>query len=122
MISIAGPKVILERMTPSLESFPLLAIPLFVFAGNLLNVGGIADRIFAFAKTLVAHIHGGLAHVNILASIVFSGMSGVAAADAAGDAADAVDSAVDEAAEAAKKLLLDGTGEAPAGDTTGSDN
>ncbi|MEE2944796.1 MAG: TRAP transporter large permease [Pseudomonadota bacterium] len=84
MISIAGPKVILERMTPSLESFPLLAIPLFVFAGNLLNVGGIADRIFAFAKTLVAHIHGGLAHVNILASIVFSGMSGVAAADAAG--------------------------------------
>lgn len=71
-------------MTPSLESFPLLAIPLFVFAGNLLNVSGIADRIFAFAKSLVAHIHGGLAHVNILASIVFSGMSGVAAADAAG--------------------------------------
>ncbi|MEP2783677.1 MAG: TRAP transporter large permease [Pseudoruegeria sp.] len=80
----AGIRIIPQRMTPSLESFPLLAIPLFVFAGNLLNVSGIADRIFAFAKSLVAHIHGGLAHVNILASIVFSGMSGVAAADAAG--------------------------------------
>ncbi len=84
LFSAVGLKIIPQRMSPSLESFPLLAIPLFVFAGNLLNVSGIADRIFAFAKTLVAHIHGGLAHVNILASIVFSGMSGVAAADAAG--------------------------------------
>lgn len=81
---VAGLQVIAQRVTPSLESFPLLAIPLFVFAGNLLNVTGITDRIFAFAKALVAHIHGGLAHVNILASIVFSGMSGVATADAAG--------------------------------------
>lgn len=84
LFSAVGLKIIPQRITPSLESFPLLAIPLFVFAGNLLNVSGIADRIFAFAKALVAHIHGGLAHVNILASIVFSGMSGVAAADAAG--------------------------------------
>ncbi|MEM9634053.1 MAG: TRAP transporter large permease [Pseudomonadota bacterium] len=84
IFAIAGLKVIPQRITPSLESFPLLAIPLFVFAGNLLNVTGISDRIFAFAKALVAHIHGGLAHVNILASIVFSGMSGVATADAAG--------------------------------------
>jgi len=84
LFAAAGVKVIPQRITPSLESFPLLAIPLFVFAGNLLNVSGITDRIFDFAKALVAHIHGGLAHVNILASIVFSGMSGVAAADAAG--------------------------------------
>ncbi|MGH0002273.1 TRAP transporter large permease [Pseudovibrio ascidiaceicola] len=84
LFSAVGLKIISQRVTPSLESFPLLAIPLFVFAGNLLNVSGIADRIFTFAKTLVAHIHGGLAHVNILASIVFSGMSGVAQADAAG--------------------------------------
>ena len=84
IFAAAGIRIIPQRMSPSLESFPLLAIPLFVFAGNLLNVSGIADRIFAFAKALVAHIHGGLAHVNILASIVFSGMSGVAAADAAG--------------------------------------
>lgn len=84
LFAIAGLKVIAQRITPSLESFPLLAIPLFVFAGNLLNATGISDRIFTFAKALVAHIHGGLAHVNILASIVFSGMSGVATADAAG--------------------------------------
>ncbi len=84
LFTSVGLKIIPQRMPASLESFPLLAIPLFVFAGNLLNVSGIADRIFVFAKTLVAHIHGGLAHVNILASIVFSGMSGVAAADAAG--------------------------------------
>lgn len=84
IFGIAGLKVIPQRITPSLESFPLLAIPLFVFAGNLLNVTGITDRIFAFAKALVAHVHGGLAHVNILASIIFSGMSGVATADAAG--------------------------------------
>lgn len=84
LFTAAGIRIIPQRMAPSLESFPLLAIPLFVFAGNLLNAAGIADRIFTFAKTLVAHIHGGLAHVNILASIVFSGMSGVAAADAAG--------------------------------------
>ena len=84
LFSAVGVRIIPQRMAPSLESFPLLAIPLFVFAGNLLNGAGIADRIFSFAKTLVAHIHGGLAHVNILASIVFSGMSGVAAADAAG--------------------------------------
>lgn len=84
LFKAAGVRIIPQRMSPSLESFPLLAIPLFVFAGNLLNAAGIADRIFTFAKALVAHIHGGLAHVNILASIVFSGMSGVAAADAAG--------------------------------------
>ncbi|MFV0244572.1 MAG: TRAP transporter large permease [Qingshengfaniella sp.] len=84
LFAIAGLKVIAQRMTPSLESFPLLAIPLFVLAGNLMNATGISDRIFTFAKALVAHIHGGLAHVNILASIVFSGMSGVATADAAG--------------------------------------
>lgn len=84
MFSIAGIKIVAQRMTPSLESFPLLAIPLFVLAGNLMNATGISDRIFTFARALVAHIHGGLAHVNILASIVFSGMSGVATADAAG--------------------------------------
>ncbi|WP_104401220.1 TRAP transporter large permease [Vibrio penaeicida] len=84
LFSVAGIKIIPQRISPSLESFPLLAIPLFVLAGNLLNVSGITDRIFAFARALVEHIHGGLAHVNILASIVFSGMSGVATADAAG--------------------------------------
>lgn len=76
--------IVAQRMAPSLDSFPLLAVPLFVLAGNLLNRSGIAERIFDFAGNLVGHIRGGLAHVNILASLIFSGMSGVAQADAAG--------------------------------------
>ncbi len=79
-----APTVMVQRMAPGLHSFPLLAIPLFILAGHLLNHAGIAARIFAFASTLVGHIRGGLAHVNVVASIIFAGMSGVAAADAAG--------------------------------------
>jgi len=76
--------LVVQRMTSGIDSFPLLAIPLFVLAGNLMNVGGIAARIFDFAVALVGHLRGGLAQVNILASLIFSGMSGVAQADAAG--------------------------------------
>ncbi len=76
--------VVAGRLGPSLDSFPLLALPLFIFAGNLLGSAGIAKRIFNFANSSVGHVHGGLAHVNILSSIVFAGMSGVAMADAAG--------------------------------------
>ena len=76
--------IVVQRMASGLDSFPLLAIPLFVFAGNLLNKGGIATRIFEFALALLGHIRGSLAHVNVVASIIFAGMSGVAQADAAG--------------------------------------
>ncbi|MEO0384329.1 MAG: TRAP transporter large permease [Pseudomonadota bacterium] len=76
--------VIVQRMAPGLNSFPFLAIPLFILAGNLLNQTGVANRIFAFALSLVGHVRGSLGHVNVLASIIFAGMSGVAAADAAG--------------------------------------
>jgi tripartite ATP-independent transporter DctM subunit len=76
--------LVVQRMSSGIDSFPLLAIPLFVLAGNLMNVGGIASRIFEFAIALVGHLRGGLAQVNILASLIFSGMSGVAQADAAG--------------------------------------
>jgi tripartite ATP-independent transporter DctM subunit len=76
--------LVVQRMSSGVDSFPLLAIPLFVLAGNLMNVGGIATRIFDFAVALVGHLRGGLAQVNILASLIFSGMSGVAQADAAG--------------------------------------
>ena len=76
--------LVVQRMTSGIDRFPLLAIPLFVLAGNLLNSGGIASRIFAFATALVGHLRGGLAQVNIAASLVFAGMSGVAQADAAG--------------------------------------
>ncbi len=73
-----------QRMASGLDSFPFLAIPLFILAGQLLNRAGIARRIFEFAIALVGHVRGGLAHVNVIASIIFAGMSGVAQADAAG--------------------------------------
>lgn len=73
-----------QRMVDSLDSFPMLAIPLFIFTASLLNTSGITDKMFGFAKSLVGHIHGGLGHVNVLASLFFSGMSGSALADSSG--------------------------------------
>jgi tripartite ATP-independent transporter DctM subunit len=76
--------LVVQRVASGLESYVLLAIPLFIFAGNLFNSAGIASRIFDFAIACVGHIRGSLGHVNIVASVIFSGMSGVAQADAAG--------------------------------------
>jgi len=73
-----------QRMYASTTSFPLLAIPFFIFAGNLMNTGGMTHRLFAVAHMLVGRIHGGLGHVNVLASMLFAGMSGSAVADAVG--------------------------------------
>lgn len=73
-----------HRMYYGTTGFTLLAIPFFIFAGNLMNMGGITERIFRFAKALVGHVPGGLGQVNIVASVIFSGMSGSAVADAAG--------------------------------------
>ena len=73
-----------QRMYASTTSFPLLAIPFFILAGNLMNTGGMTYRIFDFAQLFVGRIHGGLGHVNVIASIIFAGMSGSAVADAAG--------------------------------------
>jgi tripartite ATP-independent transporter DctM subunit len=73
-----------QRITYALDSFPLVAVPLFIFVGNLMNSAGITDRIFRFAHTLVGRIPGGLAQVNIFSSLIFSGMSGAALADVAG--------------------------------------
>jgi TRAP-type transport system large permease protein len=79
------PLVILtQRMTSGLDSFPFLALPLFVLAGQIFSRGGIARRIYDFARALVGHIRGGLAHVNVVGSMIFAGMSGTAQADAAG--------------------------------------
>ena len=64
--------------------FPLVAVPLFIFVGNLMNLSGITDRIFRFAYTLVGRIPGGLAQVNVFGSLIFSGMSGAALADVGG--------------------------------------
>ena len=73
-----------QKFLNSGNSFTLMAIPFFLLAGNLMNTGGITKRIFKFCQTAVGWIPGGLAHANILASIVFAGMSGSAVADAAG--------------------------------------
>ncbi|MBN9887236.1 TRAP transporter large permease [Salipiger abyssi] len=72
------------RASGGIESFSLLAIPMFLLAGNLMNGMGVTERIFAFAGVLVRHITGGLGHVNVVASILFAGMSGSAVADAGG--------------------------------------
>jgi tripartite ATP-independent transporter DctM subunit len=76
--------IMVQRMVNGLDSFPFLAIPLFILAGQLMNRTGLTDRIFAFALSIVGHIKGSLAHVNVIASIIFAGISGVAQADAAG--------------------------------------
>ena len=66
------------------NSYVLLAVPLFVFAANIMNAGTVSERIFDFCRILVGRMRGGLAQVDILVSVVFSGMSGSAIADAAG--------------------------------------
>lgn len=76
--------VIAQRMLYGVDSFPLLAIPMFLLAGRIMNEGGVTNRIFHFAQTFVGHVRGGLGHVNILGSMLFAGMSGSAIADAAG--------------------------------------
>jgi len=73
-----------QRMYASTTSFTLLAIPFFILAGNLMNSGGITNRIFRFAKAVIGHIPGGLGQVCVVANVIFSGMSGSAIADAAG--------------------------------------
>ncbi|MBZ0229104.1 MAG: TRAP transporter large permease, partial [Bauldia sp.] len=73
-----------QQMTDGLNSFPLLAIPLFILAASLMNATSITSHLFGFAKSLVGHVRGGLGHVNVLASVFFSGMSGSAVADAGG--------------------------------------
>jgi tripartite ATP-independent transporter DctM subunit len=77
-------EILPQRIFVALDSFPILAIPLFIFVGYTMNTSGITDRIYHFALSIVGHIRGGLAHVNIFGSIIFAGMSGSAVADASG--------------------------------------
>ena len=72
------------QMLRGLNNFPILAIPFFIFAASLMNVGSVTNRIFDFANALVGFIRGGLGHVNVLASMIFAGMSATAVADVAG--------------------------------------
>ena len=78
------PFVVVHRMVSGIDSFPLLAVPFFILAGNLMNNAGITNRIYDFALALVGWLRGGLGHVNILGSVIFAGMSGTAIAYAAG--------------------------------------
>lgn len=73
-----------QLLSGGVRNYTLMAIPLYVLAGELMNSGGITNRIFAFARSVVGHLRGGLGHVNVLASVIFSGMSGSSSADAAG--------------------------------------
>lgn len=72
------------KLVDSLNSFSLISVPFFILTGILMNGAGITEKIFNFAKALLGHYTGGMAHVNVAASLIFSGMSGSAIADAGG--------------------------------------
>ncbi len=76
--------IVPQKVAQAANSFPLLAAPLFILMGNIMNSAGITERIFTFATACVGWLRGGLCHANILASVIFAGMSGSAVADAAG--------------------------------------
>lgn len=79
--------VVMQRIVFGVDSFPLLAVPLFLLAGELMEVGGITQRLIAFANSLVGHLRGGLAHVAVAVNMVMSGVSGSGTADAAASGA-----------------------------------
>ena len=85
-LAIAGiPGIVIpQKVAMAANSFPLLAAPLFILMGNVMNSAGISYRIFDFAKAVVGWMRGGLCHANIVGSVIFAGMSGSAVADAAG--------------------------------------
>ena len=79
-LAIAG-ETMVQRL---FDGFLLLAVPLFIVSANIMNAGSISDRLLKFCVALVGRFRGGLGHVNVVASLIFSGMSGSAVADAAG--------------------------------------
>ena len=76
--------VVFTKMFNGLNSFTLLAVPLFILAANLMNEGAISDRLIDVCSACVGHVRGGLAHANILVSMIFAGISGSSQADTAG--------------------------------------
>lgn len=74
----------LGKMMNAPNSFTLLGVPFFILAAQIMNRGGVTDRIFGFANRILGHFRGGLAYVNVLSSLIFSGMSGSALADVGG--------------------------------------
>jgi tripartite ATP-independent transporter DctM subunit len=82
-LDIFDSQIVAQNLINGADNFPLMAIPFFILAGELMNAGGISKRIITFALALVGHIRGGLGYVAILASILFAGLSGSAVADTA---------------------------------------
>jgi tripartite ATP-independent transporter DctM subunit len=78
------PRIVIQKVVMGPDSFVLLAVPFFILAAQIMNSTGITKRIFRFASPIVGHFPGGLAHVNIVDSMIFAGMSGSAIADASG--------------------------------------
>lgn len=76
--------IMFQRMYNGMDSFVLLAVPLFLLAGNLMNAAQITDRLITLCMRLVGHVRGALAHVNVLVSMLFAGVSGSSTADSAG--------------------------------------
>ncbi len=76
--------IITSRMFAGLDSFPMMAIPFFLLAGNVMNASGITDRLFVFSNCLVGHLRGGLGHVTVVACMIVAGMTGSALAEAGG--------------------------------------
>lgn len=89
-------ELIAQRLIYGVNNFTLLAIPFFLLAGKLMNTGGITKKIFEFANTMIGYLPGGLGHSNVVASIIFAGMSGSAVADAAGLGTIEVEAMIDE--------------------------
>src|SRR5258708_8213975 len=78
--------VVDQTMTGLYGSYLLIAVPLFIFTANLMNASGVIDKLFDFGSAMVGRFHGGLAHVNVVCNLIFSGMSGSAVAAAAAPA------------------------------------
>ncbi|HSV16793.1 MAG TPA: TRAP transporter large permease [Casimicrobiaceae bacterium] len=73
-----------QKAVSGIDNFMLLSVPFFIYAGKVMNVGGITVRIYAFARAIAGSLRGGLAQVNVVASIIFAGMTGTAVSEAAG--------------------------------------
>ncbi len=78
---VVSPALLVQNIVRGVDSFPLMAIPFFLLAGEIMNVGGISKRIVLFAKALLGHVTGGLGYVTVISSMLFAGVSGSAVAD-----------------------------------------
>ena len=76
--------IVTQRLWVGLNNFPLLAVPFFLFVGQMMNEARISHRLIDFSQSLVGHLRGGLSHVNVVVSMIFAGISGVSSADTMG--------------------------------------